>query len=362
MRAGQITRRLVLLLAVFAAGTIDAGAADPDFIGPVRVRDLSPISMLRLDFVPAHACSDDASLSVLRVDYSEANVFILSGAVEQYLERRNRTAPLTRADIDALARGREDFFVFDAELSFIDIEYIRALSKRTQIRIEWPILSRGGGFLDHSIEQFHSHTGLRSAGRNLVDRDDVNIAARINGARFGLHDSETHTAAGDPTISLSQSFPAGRNTHVIVEGAAKVALGGERNYFSSGASDFGVQVSAETLFRRDALYAGLNFVRVGDGRVFGVFRLSNSVTGMAAAERRISSRTWIIAQTTWSRETLKPETHSPLDEDRIQVTGGIRRKIGRSVITTVALTENVAHYKNTPDIGVHVSLAWLLSR
>ncbi len=355
------------LLAVFVASVLLSAplalaADDPAFIGPVRVRDLSPISMLRLDFVPAHACSDDGSLSVLRVNYSEANVFMVSDAAENFLEARRQQGGLSASDVHALMQGKSDFFIFDAELAITDFEYIRALSKRTQVRIEWPVMSRGGGFLDHTIEEFHSATGLNSADRNMIDRNDVNIAARINGSTFALTGGGTHTTSGDPTIAVQHSFPVGPDADLVLETAAKIALGGERGFFSSGASDLGVQLSAERRFSRDAFYGGINFVRVGNGRVFRVFRLSNSPGVIAAWERRLGTRTWGIVQTTWSRETLKPASHSPLDDDRIQVTAGVRRKLGSRLIGTVALTENIVHFKNTPDIGVHVSIAWFLNR
>lgn len=359
-----IPSRLFVVAAVIAllSALNLAAADDPPFIGPVRVRDLSPISMLRLDFIPAHACSDDPSLTVLRINHSDANVFMVSGTAETYLESRRRNQGLTASDVKALLQGPSDFFIFDAELAITDIEFIRALSERTQMRIEWPLLSRGGGFLDHTIEQFHSSTGLPAADRDLIDRNDVNIAARINGKTFALTGRDTHTTSGDPTISIQHSFPIGSHADVIVETAAKVALGGERGYFSSGASDLGVQLSAERRFRRNALYGGVSFVRVGNGHVFRVFQLSNSPSVIAAWEHRFGSRTWFIAQTTWSRETLKPATNSPLDDDRIQMTAGIRHRIGPRMIATVALTENLIHFKNTPDIGVHASLAWFISR
>lgn len=360
-----LSRRLRIALAISALSLFASAlpaADDPQFIGPVRVRDLSPISMLRLDFVPAHACSDDPSLTVLRIGHSEANVFMVSDAAENYLESRKGSGGLTTADINALLHGPDDFFIFDGELAITDFELIHALSNRTQVRVEWPLLSRGGGFLDHTIEQFHSSTGLNSADRDLIDRNDVNIAAKINGHTFALTSRSTHVAAGDPIVAVQHSFPIGRDADVILESAAKIALGGERGYFSSGASDLGVQLSAEKRFRRDAIYGGISFVRVGNGRVFRVFRLSNSPSVIAAWEHRFGGRTWLIAQTTWSRETLKPASHSPLDEDRIQITGGIRRRVGQRAVATVALTENLIHFKNTPDIGVHVSVAWFLSR
>ncbi len=339
-----------------------AGGDTPPFIGPLRIRDLSPISMLRLDFVPAHACSDDESLSVFRIDHSEANVFIVSDAAASYLEQRHSSSPLTASDIDRMMAKPGDFFIFDAELAITDFEYIRALSERTQVRVEWPVISRGGSFLDDTIQSFHSQVGLNSADRDLIARNDVNIAARINGASVVLLGRATQTTSGDPTVSVSHSFPLPRNVDVIVEGAVKIALGGERGFFSSGASDTGIQLSAEKRLRRNALYASLNFVRVGNGRVYRTFRLSNSPSAMLAWERGFGARSWTVMQTTWSRETLKPETHSPLDQDRIQVSGGLRHMIGPRVAATVALTENLVHFKNTPDLGVHVSIAWIISR
>lgn len=357
----SLARILLLSLLVAALEPAQSLAAGvPPFIGPIRIRDLSPISMLRLDFVPAHACTGDASLRVLRVDYSEANVFIVSDTVSEYLEERGSSRRFTDEDLARLASSSGDYFIFDAELVFADFEYIRALSARTQMRVEWPLLARGGGFLDSTIETFHSATGLNSAQRDLLARNDVNIVARIGGATVTEVGPRTRTALGDPTLSLSQSFPMGPDADLTIEGAAKIALGGERSFFSSGATDWGVQVAAEKRFKRNAFYADANFVRVGNGRVFQEFRLTNSPTALLAWERKAGPRTWTVVQTTWSRETLKPRTNTPLDEDRIQISGGLRRSVGRNAVATFAITENVVHFKNTPDLGVHLSLAWIM--
>jgi hypothetical protein len=153
---------LVTAAALLFSCPIGAAGGPPPFIGPLRIRDLSPISMLRLDLVPAHARPGDEKISVIHVDYAEANIFIVSERTVDYLKARRSSLPLGRKDYDALMAGPGDFFIFDAELVYANFEYVRSLSPRTQVRIEWPLISQGGGFLDRTIESFHSETGLRA--------------------------------------------------------------------------------------------------------------------------------------------------------------------------------------------------------
>jgi hypothetical protein len=68
-----------------------------------------------------------------------------------------------------------------------------------------------------------------------------------------------------------------------------------------------------------------------------------------------------LAQMTWSKSTVAGIESSDLTDDRMQISVGLRHRPPRARYTaSLALTENVVHYKNTPDIGIHFGFAWIL--
>jgi hypothetical protein len=64
-------------------------------------------------------------------------------------------------------------------------------------------------------------------------------------------------------------------------------------------------------------------------------------------------------QGSWSRSTFKGAAESAFTDDRTQVSLGWRQRLSPHLVATAALTENVIHFKNTPDIAIHFSMGWI---
>lgn len=332
-----------------------------DFFGPIRIRDLSPMSSLRLDMMPPHACHDDRWEGALRLDYSAANVFIMTDNVAEFLRERKRATPLTGADVKQLLdRSEGDVFFYDAEVTLVDVEYIHQLDERWYARVEWPLMMRSGGAMDRGIERFHEAAGLNSANRDVISRDDVHIVARIDGQELVMLDRGAEMSVGDPVLAAGFAQEIGRRLFVVGEAAVKIPLGDRRRYFSSGRTDVGAQLALQRFFRSNALYAGVNYVWTGRPRVLETFHMSNAWTAGAAWETRVGRKSWFLSQATWSGGAIEPEIDSTFTGDRIQVTIGLRRLFATNLVSTLALTENLVHFKTTPDVGVHLAVSWLI--
>src|SRR5215813_1715393 len=104
-------RRLVLasLLGVsLAARAAEPPAEHPWFhLGPLRIRDLTPFGILRMDFLPAHAVTATPGTWALELNASYQNTWVLSDNVVDYLKtkgggKRVRYDASTVTDILAL--------------------------------------------------------------------------------------------------------------------------------------------------------------------------------------------------------------------------------------------------------------------
>jgi hypothetical protein len=78
-------------------------------------------------------------------------------------------------------------------------------------------------------------------------------------------------------------------------------------------------------------------------------------SGMLAYERVLGSRTSILGQVTLSQSPFGDLGLDRLDKVSMQVTLGLKRVIGKQVLL-IGVTENVAHFDNSPDIGFHFGL------
>src|SRR5437867_11021928 len=90
-----------------------AWAADEtELFGPLRIRDMTPFNILRLDLLPAHAVAAGARSWAIEADLSYTNTFVMSENARNYLERRDSRRSLTQADVDAsLGLGEDAYYV-----------------------------------------------------------------------------------------------------------------------------------------------------------------------------------------------------------------------------------------------------------
>ena len=167
---------------------------------------------------------------------------------------------------------------------------------------------------------------------------------------------------GDPVFGLRHAWmPRTTRWAVVVDGAAKIAWRGERQFLSTGTNDYGLQVSLQGKFERQGAYFTASAVRT-DGRVFGVKLPRLTVPTLTAAyEVRLTEATNAIVQLYASKSTIQDTTIEELKTDKFQASIGLRSLRGRMVYG-FAITENLLNFANTPDIGVSLNVAWVALR
>src|SRR2546428_9500180 len=81
---------------------------ETELIGPLRIRDMTPFNLLRLDMLPAHAVTADAGTWAVEADLSYTNTFVMSDNVADYLPRRPTHGSLTPAHVDPIPGSGPD--------------------------------------------------------------------------------------------------------------------------------------------------------------------------------------------------------------------------------------------------------------
>ncbi|HEX2164994.1 MAG TPA: DUF3187 family protein [Thermoanaerobaculia bacterium] len=332
---------------------------DLRFLGPFRTRDLTPTSLLRLDLPPAHGVRGPAGAWAVEVGYSHANTFVMSDTVRQYLTQRDRRAPLDEADVEALFARDGDVFYFDAEVGWIALTAHYGLTERWQLYATLPVQYYRGGLFDNAVEGFHEMFGFSTASRDLVSRHDVQVVQRVGEDRFVLLAPPEQLGIGDPVLGGRFHLLDRGRWHVVGEAALKVPLGEVDDYFSSGHADVGVQLSVQRELERNALYLSTSWIHVGGSDFFPHLDPGGIPTVSFAWEHLLSPRTSTVVQLTGSGSSFPATEVSELAENKYLVSVGFRRRNGHRV-WSVALTENVANFNNSPDIGLHVGYALVM--
>jgi uncharacterized protein DUF3187 len=355
-RLGRVAPLLALSLASLTAARAEDAT---ELLGPLRIRDMTPFNILRLDMLPAHAVMGGPGSWAIEADISYTNTFVMSKSVMTYLEQRGIRRPLTQEDVDAIFGLGEDAYYVDGEFGLLDLTFHYAVARNTSVYVTIPAYSFRGGLLDGTIESFHGLIGNGTDGRDLVTRDNFQTVMSLEGMHTSFLEAPMGGGIGDPVIGLRHSWRLGQSHWgLVLDGAAKFALRGERSLLSTGTNDFGLQASLQGKFRRQGAYFGTSFV-LTDGRVFGVKLGSRVVpTATAAYEVGLTRRTNFILQLYASESALRDTSIEEIRSNKYQASLGLRSRHGH-LIYGFAVTENVANFQNTPDVGASLTLAWV---
>jgi len=360
IRAGwRVPAGLVVVMLGLAA---TPARGETDLLGPLRIRDMTPFNLLRLDMLPAHAVSAGPGSWAIEADVSYSNTFVMSDNVKSYLEARGERRPLTQADADAILNLGQDAYFVDGEFGLLDLTFHYGLTRHSSAYLTLSAYDFTGGFLDGTIEGFHKAFGLDTEGRDLVARNRFQGVLSVEGIKTSFLSPPIEGGLGDPVIGLRHTWPlSSSHWGLVLDGAVKIAWRGERLFLSTGTDDYGLQASLQGKFSRQAVYFGASAVRT-DGQVFGVvLRQVVIPTVTAAYEIGVTPHTNAILQLYASESTVRDTTIDELKADKFQASLGLRSLRGR-LVYGFAVTENVANFANTPDIGVSLTLAWIALR
>ncbi len=359
IRAGRLGAALVAAV----AGLHGAPAkAERQLFGPMRIRDTSPFSFLRLDMMPSQALAPGRGSYWIEAELTYSNTFVMSDNVQAYLESvSHKRGPLSQADADAILALGEDAYYVDGESSLLDVTLTYGVSEGASVYLSVPVYSFTGGFLDGTIEAFHDTFGLGNERRELVARNRFQTLMSLQGEQRALLDPPDG-GLGDPVLGGRYSVPLrGSDWSLVLDGAVKTAVGGERLFLSSGGHDLGAQIALWRSSARHGIYLGTSVVRT-DGRILGAGVGSRTIPTLTSAYALgITPRLNVIVQAYASRSPIQDTTLEALRADKVKMSLGLQG-VGGRLIYGVALTENVFNFENTPDIGLSFNLGWTSSR
>ena len=351
--------RLAFLIAICVLAPAVAAAEEDGWqtLGLMRVRDMTPFGLARLDMLPAHAVAATPGTFAFEINVSYQNTWALSDNVKDYLESRGvERGEITADDVAAIVALPGDAYLLDGELGLVDLTLHYRVSRHIGVYATIPYFIAGGGFLDSTIESFHDAVGFSSAGRELAPRNRFVAVAGLERTTVVL-DEAPGSELGDPVFGLRYSLtPTPDRYNVVLEAAAKLALvDSSSRLVSTGLDDFGLQLSLQRFFTRNALHlslAGVYFQSPDPG-------LSKDAwipTVVVGWETRISKNVNFILQGYVSKSVVQETRLDELSAEKIQVTLGIQR-LYRGHVLRFGITENLANFNNTPDVGVNLSVA-----
>lgn len=353
-------RRAGLGLLLFLSGLSVSAQETWRPVGLMRIRDMTPFGIVRLDLLPAHAVPANPGTFAMEVNVSYQNTYALSENVSGYLEERNKDrSSLTPGDVEAILSLPGDAYLLDGELGLVDLTLHYRVSEHLGVYGTMPYYFFDGGFLDGTIEGFHETFGFSAAGRDYLERNRFFILAKVGDTRLLVMDEPRENEFGDPVFGLRYSlFAEPGKWNLIVEGAGKLAISSEERLISSGANDYGLQATLQRFFKKQALYASLAGVYFRNpDETFETREIIPTL--LLGYEFKLTRHTNGILQFYVSPSVFEDSTVDELVDQKYQLTLGFQSRRGNTVYR-FGITENLSNFNNTPDIGVMLSLAQIV--
>jgi hypothetical protein len=346
----------LLALAVFSA--VPAFASEAGFYGPLRARDLTAFGYLRLDMRPAYAGTLEPGTWGFETEYAYQNTWAVSPEVEKYLNKLEGRRELGPAEFQAIRDLPGENYLVDLELGQVDFTIHYQFSEDWGGYLIVSGATIGGGFLDSAIEKFHDLIDSPTFGRPAVSRNDANVLFDLKSGAYASFEAPSRGGLLDPVIGVRYTgAPVSDDWRLTLEAAVKIPVADRGDALSTGHTDYGVQMSLQRFWNKYAVYMNLAAVYYAGMETFSPEPERILPTLVVGFERRMTSRTNLIAQAYLSQSVYEHEQTdlAELLGTKYQLSLGVRHRRGPHLIT-FALTENIQNINNTPDVGVQ--LGW----
>lgn len=327
--------------------------------GLLRARDLTPFGFLRLDMRPAHAVSGPPGNWGVELELGHQNTWALSPNVERYLTSLPGRRALGPSEIQAIRDLPGEAYLVDLELGLLDVTFHRQLTSHWGVYAVFSGVRYTGGFLDGAAEWYHDKFGFPAVGRPAVNRNEVNVILDLKQTQL-VQQGPPDGGLLDPTFGVRYTAAMSPTPwNLVIEGAVKVPIAGERPFLSTGGFDFGLQITLQRFMRNHAAYASLAGVYTSGSDSALAYRSQVVPTVILGYEYKWTGQTSLIGQVYASRSVFNNQDTDleELLEKKYQASLGVRYRIGASVLT-FAMTENFINTNNTPDFGFQIGWAY----
>jgi len=326
---------------------------------PAYGRDLSAFGVLRVDLPQPSLESAAPGRWTFDTLLGYQNTWSMSPNVRDYFEKRPAQRRLDNIDVGNILGLPGEKFLADLELGVIDFTVRRQFDAHWSARGTVGLIGYTGGFMDGPIENFHNALGFSEYLRTAVPRNQFNMIAGLKETLTVQRDAPSGGLL-DPEIGVRYSLhPRPDPWNVVIDGALKIPVGGERAWLSNGGWDAGLQATLQGVHGAHSATASLSAAYSKGGGIVetGGYRWSPGfVLGYAYA---FDNRTSAYAQGMVYQYPLNGDDTAidGLRKHKSQLTLGVRHRAGDSEFS-FAIVEAFGAYNGMPDFGVQ--FGWTL--
>jgi hypothetical protein len=250
-----------------------------------------------------------------------------------------------------------DRLTLDGETERTTVAFAHGFDGGWSFGAELPYYHVSGGFLDNTIDAWHSAFGLPDGGRNLRPNDQLLFRIGRGGTDFFVLD---HPRSGIGDVQVKVAKAIGDDRQFVVQVAAKLATGDATMLSGSGSTDAPITLlrSQPLLARRRpaGYYWGVGVVLAGQPDGIGFASNRWVYTGILGGSWRPWPKFGLKAQLDFHGAFFD----TPLEEfgeAATMFTFGAWRPVGRHGTLDFAIVEDI-RVGTAPDVVFQVAAKW----
>jgi len=355
MRGSRIINAVfVMALSSSAFAQLDHDA----LLAPLPIRDQFLLNNGFFFFEPEQASVLSPADSAVSLTAADSNTFAKSEWISHSLTAQTGRVAAATELASSRFRGTGPLFLADGETHRLELSLRHGFANHLELGITLPVTRIGGGWTDRLIELTHHALGIGNANRGALRENSESVYIATDSLIY-MRNRSAGYGLGDIALTGKYELTAleDRKVKMALAGGVELPTGDARKLEGSGSVDAGVQLIMSRDLSSSRVHISMGMLRLGSDRPLGT-QAQIVITNTIAAARMINDRTSAALQLTISECPFRHLGMIELTRHSNQLSAGIQRQFGRSMVAWAALIENVLSYENSADAGI----AWGVSK
>ena len=255
------------------------------------------------------------------------------------------------------AQTPNEIVYFDGEMFRLDLDLRYGLSENFEIGLNIPIVKHSSGFMDSSIDGFHSFLGLSGGARAGTPQGEIWYAyIQDENSYFNIY--EDSFGVGDLSLRLAYQLIRAKRHNLAFRTNLKFNTGKKENLIGSGTLDLSFQLSGQTKSigeRPVYFFYSLGYLNIGKGSLLDEIQVHHVMLGSLALAVRVNK--WLAPkmQFDYHSRIFKNSQTQELSGYGLQFLLGSDFILSKKFILTAGFSEDVK-INNSPDFVFHLGM------
>lgn len=253
--------------------------------------------------------------------------------------------------------SQNEIVYFDGEMVCLDLRARYGITKRLELGVNIPFVNHSKGFMDSSIDGFHSAIGIGGGARGVTPRGEM-FYAYIQNEKILINFNEPSFGISDISFELGFKLLEYKSHSMALRTYLKLNNADKKKLIGSGTVDFSCQFSGQTMGlgpRSTYFFYSLGYLRVGKGSLLEDMQIRNIGFGSLGLAIKATSLFVPKIQFDYHSKFYKNSMTQELGDYGLQLLLGADFILNEKLILTGGFSEDIK-INTSPDFVLHLAL------